>query len=167
MSVRGILARLASAGMAAEASVRPRLNAALGGAARARVILVLAGVPGLNSADAATVGASATELRRAPLDAARLDIVPVPLWGRAESIRTVLRSFAQALAPLLFGAVADHVFGGGRTGLQQTFAVMLVPLAASAALLYRALRTYPADVATDGGYRQQHLVRARHVPGGG
>jgi hypothetical protein len=40
------------------------------------------------------------------------------------------------------------VFGGGRTGLQWTFTVMLVPLAASAALLYQALRTYPADVAT-------------------
>jgi hypothetical protein len=38
---------------------------ALGGAARARVILVLAGVLGLASADAATVGASAAGLRRA------------------------------------------------------------------------------------------------------
>ena len=85
-----------------------------------------------------------------PIDAARLDIMPPPLWGRAESIRTVLRSFAQALAPLLFGAVADHVFGGGRAGLQWTFTVMLVPLAASAALLYYARRTYPADVATAG-----------------
>jgi predicted MFS family arabinose efflux permease len=82
-----------------------------------------------------------------PLDAARLDIMPAPLWGRAESIRTVLRSLAQALAPLLFGAMADYVFGGGRSGLQWTFAVMLIPLAASAALLYHALRTYPRDVA--------------------
>ena len=88
-----------------------------------------------------------------PLDAARLDIMPPPLWGRAESIRTLLRSFAQALAPLLFGAVAGHIFGGGRAGLQWTFAVMLVPLAASAALLYHARRTYLADVATAGGYR--------------
>ena len=85
-----------------------------------------------------------------PIDAARLDIMPAPLWGRAESIRTLLRSFAQSLAPLLFGVVADDVFGGGRAGLQWTFAVMLVPLAASAGLLYYARRTYPADVASAG-----------------
>jgi hypothetical protein len=76
--------------------------------------------------------------------------MPAPLWGRAESIRTVLRSFAQALAPLLFGAVTDHVLGGGRAGLQATFTVMLLPLAASAALLYYGQRTYPADVASAG-----------------
>jgi MFS family permease len=83
-----------------------------------------------------------------PLDAARLDIMPPLLWGRAESVRTFLRSLAQALAPLVFGAVSDYVFGGGRTGLQWTFVVMLVPLAASAFLLARGLRTYPRDVAT-------------------
>jgi MFS family permease len=83
-----------------------------------------------------------------PLDAARLDIMPPLLWGRAESVRTFLRALAQALAPLLFGAVSDHVFGGGRSGLQWTFVVMLVPLAASAYLLYVGRRTYPRDVAT-------------------
>jgi MFS family permease len=83
-----------------------------------------------------------------PLDAARLDIMPPFLWGRAEAVRTFLRGIAQALAPLLFGAVSDHVFGGGRSGLQWTFAVMLVPLLASAYLLFKALRTYPRDVAT-------------------
>jgi predicted MFS family arabinose efflux permease len=83
-----------------------------------------------------------------PLDAARLDIMPSFLWGRAEAVRTFLRGIAQALAPLLFGAVSDHVFGGGRSGLQWTFAVMLLPLLASAYLLFKALRTYPKDVAT-------------------
>ena len=63
-------------------------------------------------------------------------------------MRTFLRGLAQALAPLLFGAVSDHVFGGGRSGLQWTFVVMLVPLLASAYLLFRALRTYPKDVAS-------------------
>jgi predicted MFS family arabinose efflux permease len=80
--------------------------------------------------------------------AAQLDIMPPSLWGRAESVRTLLRSFAMALAPLLFGAVSDHVFGGGRSGLQWTFVVMLVPLAASAWLLFKARSTYPRDVAT-------------------
>jgi hypothetical protein len=81
------------------------------------------------------------------IDAARLDIMPPLLWGRAESVRTVLRAITQALAPLLFGAVSDHVFGGGRSALQWTFFVMLFPLAGSAFLLFRALRTYPGDVA--------------------
>ena len=90
----------------------------------------------------------ALSAQTAPLDAARLDIMPSQLWGRAESIRSVLRSFAQALAPLLFGVISDEVFGGGRSGLQWTFALMVLPLAASAALLYRALGTYPRDVAT-------------------
>jgi len=49
---------------------------------------------------------------------------------------------------LLFGVVADYVFGGGRSGLQWTFALMLVPLAASAYFLFKALRTYPRDVAS-------------------
>jgi hypothetical protein len=48
----------------------------------------------------------------------------------------------------LFGAVSDYIFGGGRSGLQWTFAVMLLPLAASAYFLFTGLRTYPRDVAT-------------------
>ena len=83
-----------------------------------------------------------------PLDAARLDIMPPLLWGRAEAVRTLLRSLAMALAPLLFGAVSDHVFGGGRSGLQWTFLIMILPLGASSWLLFKGLRTYPADVAT-------------------
>jgi hypothetical protein len=75
--------------------------------------------------------------------------VMVPLlWGRAEGVRTLLRTLAMALAPLLFGALSDHVFGGGREGLQRTFLVMLIPLSGSAFLLFRGLRTYPRDVAT-------------------
>jgi MFS family permease len=95
-----------------------------------------------------TLAALALSAQNPPLDAARLDIMVPLLWGRAEGVRTFLRTTAQALAPLLFGAVSDHVFGGGRSGLQWTFVVMLVPLAASAWLLYRALGTYPRDVAT-------------------
>ncbi|HVU79090.1 MAG TPA: MFS transporter [Gaiellaceae bacterium] len=82
-----------------------------------------------------------------PLDAARLDIVVPLVWGRAEAVRTLVRTVAQALAPLVFGGVSDYVFGGGRTGLQWTFVVMVVPLAASAYFLFTGLRTYPRDVA--------------------
>ena len=92
--------------------------------------------------------ALAVSAQNPPLDAARLDIMVPLLWGRAEGVRTLLRTGAQALAPLLFGAVSDYVFGGGRSGLQWTFAVMLLPLAASAYFLYHALATYPRDVAT-------------------
>jgi len=93
------------------------------------------------------LAALAVSAQNPPLDAARLDIMVPLLWGRAEGVRTALRTGAQALAPLLFGAVSDYVFGGGRSGLQWTFALMLLPLAGSAYFLYTALGTYPGDVA--------------------
>ncbi|HKC20904.1 MAG TPA: MFS transporter [Gaiellaceae bacterium] len=92
--------------------------------------------------------ALALSAQNPPLDAARLDIMVPLLWGRAEGVRTFLRTLAQALAPVTFGGVSDYVFGGGRFGLQWTFVLMLVPLAASAYLLFRAVKTYPRDVAT-------------------
>ncbi len=95
-----------------------------------------------------SLAAFALSAQNPPIDAARLDIVHPLLWGRAEGIRTALRTLAQATAPLLFGAVSDHVFGGGRSALQWTFTLMLLPLAASAYFLFKALRTYPRDVAT-------------------
>jgi len=76
------------------------------------------------------------------IDAARLDIMPPLLWGRAEGVRTFLRAGAQALAPLAFGGLSDVV------GLRTTFLVMLVPFLASGVILLRALKTYPTDVAT-------------------
>jgi len=94
------------------------------------------------------LAAFALSAQNPPIDAARLDIVHPLLWGRAEAIRTFLRTMAQAFAPLLFGAVSDYVFGGGRSGLQWTFLIMLLPLAASAYFLFKALDTYPRDVAT-------------------
>jgi MFS family permease len=51
-----------------------------------------------------------------PVDAARLDIVPSRLWGRAEAVRTALRQVLQGLAPLIFGLVSE-AFGGGQAGL--------------------------------------------------
>jgi hypothetical protein len=103
-----------------------------------------------------------------PLDAARLDIMPSRLWGRAESTRTFLRSLGQALAPLMFGAVADLVVGiepaqapvgththgivssATGTGLQVSFLIMLSTLAAAGVFMLRARNTYPTDVATAG-----------------
>jgi MFS family permease len=96
------------------------------------------------------LGAAALTAQNPPIDAARLDIMPSWLWGRAEGIRTFLRSGAQSLAPLLFGTISDQVFGGGGMGLKWTFIVMLLPLAASAGVLFWAVKRYPTDVATAG-----------------
>jgi len=109
-------------------------------------------------------GAAALSAANPPLDAARLDIMPPGLWGRAESVRTVLRTVGQAIAPLLFGAVADLVAGiapeqapvgtkpalppGTGRGLEVSFLLMLIALAAAGYILLRARRTYPQDVAT-------------------
>lgn len=82
-----------------------------------------------------------------PLDAARLDIIHPAVWGRAEAIRTMLRSCGDAAAPLLFGVFADSVFGGS-TGLEYTFLLMLGTLFIAAAItLVFGRRTYPGDVA--------------------
>lgn len=102
-----------------------------------------------------------------PQDAARLDIVPAGLWGRAESVRTVIRSLAQALAPLVFGGLSDLIAGifpkqtpigthapagaispSTTRGLEITFLILLVTLAAGGVALLRARHTYPTDVAT-------------------
>jgi MFS family permease len=96
------------------------------------------------------LGAAALTAQNPPIDAARLDIMPSWLWGRSEGIQTFLRSGAQALAPLLFGTISDQVFGGGGMGLKWTFIIMLLPLAASAGVLFWAAKRYPRDVATAG-----------------
>jgi MFS family permease len=110
-------------------------------------------------------GAAALSAANPPLDAARLDIMPAGLWGRAESVRTLLRTTGQAVAPLLFGAIADLVAGiapekapigtkpggiepGVARGLEVSFLLMLVALAAAGWILLRAREYYPRDVAT-------------------
>ena len=103
-----------------------------------------------------------------PLDAARLDVVPGALWGRAESIRVVARTLFVASAPLCFGLLSG-AFGAGEvdatvsegaavdpavgSGLAATFLLMLIPLVGSGLLLLLARRTYVRDVRTQGGHR--------------
>jgi len=110
-------------------------------------------------------GATLLSAANPPLDAARLDIMPAGLWGRAESTRTVLRSLAQALSPLVFGGLADLIAGiapqqapigthpgivspGAARGLEVSFLLLLGTLAAGGVVLLRARYTYPRDVAT-------------------
>jgi len=112
-----------------------------------------------------------------PLDAARLDIMPAGLWGRAESTRTFLRSLAQALAPLAFGGLADVIAGiapeqtpigthsaaispSAATGLQFSFLIMLVSLAWAGVFLARARTTYPRDLVTAGASEEWLRERA-------
>ncbi|HEV3127739.1 MAG TPA: MFS transporter [Solirubrobacteraceae bacterium] len=125
-------------------------------------------------------GAALISAANPPLDAARLDIMPAGLWGRAESTRTFLRSLAQALAPLLFGGVADLVAGfvpeqtpigthvrttpishATATGLEVTFLIMLVSLVAAGVFLARARVTYPTDVATAAASQEAATARRR------
>lgn len=100
------------------------------------------------------------------LDAARLDVMPSRLWGRAEAVRTFTRNILEAFAPLLFGFVSEQL-GGARAnlgsgvnssharvtpqathGIGLTFLIMLVPLAASGVVLLLSRRTYLHDVVT-------------------
>jgi predicted MFS family arabinose efflux permease len=94
-----------------------------------------------------------------PQDAARLDVIHPHLWGRSEGVRTALRSLLEAAAPVTFGLVSQHLFGGhqgfgattakgGNQGLSLTFLLFLVVLIAAGLIVTIALRTYPHDVAT-------------------
>ena len=138
-------------------------------------------IPGFVSGNLSTAlwfvvpGAALISAANPPLDAARLDIMPAGLWGRAESVRTFLRSLAQALAPLLFGGLSSLIAGfvpqqapigthptrpgiesGASVGLEVTFLVLLVSLGAAGWFLWRSRRHYPQDVATAAASRQTH-----------
>jgi MFS family permease len=137
------------------------LNGRIQVAAYAAVLMVGLFIPALitHSAFSALpyliVAGAALSAQNPPINAARFDIVPAPLWGRAEGIRTFVRTGAQALAPLVFGAVSDVLSGSHPySGLRWTFLIMLLPLSASAFFLFRAMRTYPTDVATAGAVTQ-------------
>jgi MFS family permease len=133
---------------------RGRLNGRVMVAAVAATITVLLFIPALLTRSSLTalpyivLAAACLSAQNPPIDAARLDIMPAFLWGRAEGIRNLVRTGAQALAPVLFGAVSQYAFGGGNSGLRWTFLVMMVPLSASAVFLFAASRRYPIDVAT-------------------
>jgi MFS family permease len=110
-------------------------------------------------------GAALLAAANPPIQAARLDIMPAGLWGRAESTRTFVRSLIQALAPLVFGGMTSLIAGfypkqspigthaspasaNQAHGLQITFLIMLASLIGAGILLARARRTYASDVAT-------------------
>jgi predicted MFS family arabinose efflux permease len=135
-------------------------------------------VPGVLSASIAVsmpffvVGSAALTAPNPALDAARLDVVPSGLWGRAEAVRSLARNLLEAFAPLAFGVISSLIGTGRITGvgfglesgsgpgsgsnaapglglgLNYTFLVMLMPLMVSGLLLIHQRRAYLCDVAT-------------------
>ncbi len=99
-----------------------------------------------------------------PVDAARLDIVPSRLWGRAEAVRTALRQVLQGFAPLLFGLVSEAFGGGGAGfgtgvdttaatvstsaahGLEMAFVLLSVPMLAGGAALWLCRSAYLKEI---------------------
>jgi MFS family permease len=92
------------------------------------------------------IAAASMSVPNAPIDAARLDVIPARLRGRAESVRSMLRAFSISFAPLVFGWLADHLNGGG-AGVRNAFLVMLVPLALNGVVLLAARGRYQRDMA--------------------
>jgi len=128
------------------------------------------------------IGAFLLGAPQPPIDAARLDIMPAQMWGRAEGVRTALRSLAVAAAPALFGYMSQYVFGGpassgaggpggtgssarlspaAAAGLADTFLVFLALLLSAGLLALFALRTYPRDLATAAASAEA-ISRAAH-----
>ncbi|MGB9279556.1 MAG: MFS transporter [Pseudonocardiaceae bacterium] len=95
-----------------------------------------------------TIGAGLLGAGNPPMDAARLDIIHPALWGRAEGVRTLLRTLGEAAAPVLFGLTSEAIFGGGDHGLEYTFLTFLIMPIIAGLLALTAMRTYPRDVAT-------------------
>lgn len=150
---------------------RGHISARVAVAAAGYIVAALVFVPPLLSSSLAfalplyIVATGALTTAEPPLDAVRLDVVPAALWGRAEGIRTTLRTVALGGAPILFGFLADHLGatpggiaaarGGAQSvsrasarGIGYSFLIMLVPLALNGLLLLLARRSYPRDIAT-------------------
>ncbi len=124
-------------------------------------------------------GATLLMAANPPLDAARLDVMPAGLWGRAQSTRALLSSLAQALAPLVFGGLSSLIAGivpaqtpigthagvvssNTATGLEITFLILLATLTAAGVFLASARHSYARDVATAAA-SQQARSRPRAV----
>jgi Major Facilitator Superfamily len=120
----------------------------------------------------AVAGSALISAANPPLQAARLDVVPAGLWGLAASAFTLVRSLAQAAAPLIFGGISEIVAGivpeqapigtrphappsSATVGLQVTFLIMLGGLVAAGVFLFRARRTFASDVASAAASEQR------------
>lgn len=99
-----------------------------------------------------------------PVDAARLDVIPSFLWGRAEAVRTFFRQLLQGLAPVMFGLVSS-AFGASSQGigagvdtrsaaasasashgLEMAFLFLSLTLLISGVALWTSRHRYPEDL---------------------
>ena len=159
---------------------RGRTNARMVVAGVAYVATAVAFVPGVLvpvlavSLPVLVVAAACLGAVNPAVDAARLDVMPSTLWGRAESVRTALRQLLQGLAPLVFGVVssafgganagfgagvdaaARPASGGAGHGLELAFVVLSVPLVAAGAVLFLSRNRYLRDVVA-AGRSEAHL----------
>lgn len=170
LAVGGLVGMIAGGRLADRGLRRGRINSRISVAAWSLAVAALLFLPGLAAGSLAvalplmTIAATAFAARNPPLDAARLDIMHHRLWGRAESIRTLLRRAMTATAPIVFGVLADalappgagvaaagaHGFGANANarGLELASLVLLAAPVLGSLLTFAALRTYPRDVAT-------------------
>ncbi|MDA8045429.1 MAG: MFS transporter [Actinomycetota bacterium] len=111
-----------------------------------------------------------------PVDAARLDIVPSRLWGRAEAVRTALRQILQGLAPLIFGLMSEAFGGAGAGfstgvdtsatsvsqtaahGLEMAFVVLSLPMLAGGAVLWMCRSAYLREIVAARRSEENSLV---------
>jgi MFS family permease len=168
----GAIAGVLVGGRVSDRMIRRRIDARMIVGGSAYVLATLFFLPGLLIKSVAlavpllVLGGAMLGAPNPPLDAARLDVMPAPLWGRAEGVRTFARTLAVGIAPLLFGWIADLIarpnthdlraIGATATNghaLAVTFIVMLVPVAASGLVLLRGRKHYARDIRTSSGPR--------------
>jgi MFS family permease len=130
---------------------RGRRSGRMSVAAGATVLATVAFVPAFVTRDALVampmliIAAFGLAAANPPIDATRIEVVPSWIWGRAEAVRTVLRMAFQVAAPLVVGALADSLGGGGRHGLELAFLSMLGLVLLAGLMLAVGHLTYPAD----------------------
>ncbi|MDA8302884.1 MAG: MFS transporter [Actinomycetota bacterium] len=139
-------------------------------AAGATVLATVAFVPALVTRDALVampmliIAAFGLAAANPPIDATRIEVVPSWIWGRAEAVRSVLRMGFQAAAPLVVGALADSLGGGGRYGLELAFLSMLALVLLAGLFLAVGHLTYPADRVVAVEAERQAAASRQRVP---
>lgn len=110
-----------------------------------------------------TLGVTFLSASTPTLDAVRIDVIPPRLRGRAEAVRTVVRTAAEGAAPAVFGIASTHLAGGGEAGLQLAFLITLPALALNGLLLMAALPSYARDAARAVEEPEQRARRLRRT----
>jgi MFS family permease len=148
----GAVLGAAAAGQAGDALVRAGRRAGrLSVAALATLMATAVFVPALLTGNVAValplliIAAFGLAAANPPIDATRIEVVRSSVWGRAEAVRSLIRTGFQAAAPLLVGFLADSLGGGGHRGIQLAFLSMLALLLVAGLLLLAGYRTYPGD----------------------